>query len=151
MTTDTRPRAIIGVGREDRRDDGVGLVVARALTGERLPQDVETLEERAFGVSLAAELERFSAAVLVKAIRMGAEPGTVAVFSPDDLAEPQAAVLELSALSDYLSIGAMAFEAPRVWCIAVQPREIAPGTGLSLEVGHAVAEAVAKAKELLGG
>ena len=67
---------VVGVGNELRGDDGVGLVVARALEGT-LPKDVRVLECEGEPVSLLSAWEGCERTIVVDATQSGAQPGTI--------------------------------------------------------------------------
>jgi hydrogenase maturation protease len=74
------PRAsgtlVIGLGNEYRRDDAVGLVVARRLK-ERVPEHVRVVEESGDGAALIESWKDADAVILIDAVHSGAEPGTL--------------------------------------------------------------------------
>lgn len=67
-----------------KADDGVGPAVARALLDEPLPEGVRVMEIGIGGIHLVQELLRASADLLliVDAVDLGREPGTVLVQRP---------------------------------------------------------------------
>jgi hydrogenase maturation protease len=67
---------IIGLGNEYRRDDAVGLVVARRLR-EAAPASVSVMEETGEGASLLESWQDTDTVVLIDAVRSGAAPGMV--------------------------------------------------------------------------
>jgi len=76
MTARPSSICIIGVGNEYRRDDGVGIAVARRLR-ERFPAGVTILEESGEGAALIQAWEGAAWVMLVDAVRSGAPPGTI--------------------------------------------------------------------------
>ena len=72
-----RPRTlIIGLGNEYRRDDAVGLVVARRVR-EAAPESVRVLEESGEGAGLMESWQDADAVILIDAVHSGAKPGTI--------------------------------------------------------------------------
>ena len=67
---------VIGLGNEYRRDDAVGLVVARRLR-EAAPESVLVLEETGEGASLLESWQDADTVILIDAVQSGAAPGTV--------------------------------------------------------------------------
>jgi len=67
---------IIGLGNEYRRDDAVGLVVARRLK-EAAPAHVRVLEESGEGTALIESWKGADAVILIDALHSGAKAGTV--------------------------------------------------------------------------
>jgi hydrogenase maturation protease len=70
---------IIGVGSQERRDDGVGLLVARAMTAKNLAHTT-ILEESGEGGALLEAWKEAHAVILVDAVSSGAAPGTLHRF-----------------------------------------------------------------------
>lgn len=152
---ETVPRApvlVLGIGNELARDDGVGVIAARVLQQERLPDGVEVVEGGAGGFDLVFELEGRRRAIIIDAADMGAPPGTVRGFALDDV-ETELVTLHASlhqvGLPDVLEIARLVGPLPDVWIIGVQPKEVLPGFGLSPEVGRAIPEIVRKVREAL--
>ncbi len=75
---------MIGIGGP-RGDDAVGLHVARRLASEGLPPDVDHRLRDRPGLDLAEDLEGVGGAVLVDALRSGAEPGSVRAVAAETL------------------------------------------------------------------
>lgn len=138
------PVVIVGVGREDRRDAGLGVIAARVLQNEALGDQVEVVEASpGFGLVLA--LEGRERALVIVAARMGLEPGGMRLLSAEqldtELCEPVVSLGTLS-LADLMEVGGMTGDLPPIWVLAVQPEEVAPGTGLTVTVGQALPKAV---------
>lgn len=70
---------LIGIGNEYRRDDGVGLNVARALKGRSL-QAVTVVEHSGEGASLIELLSGRNFVILCDAVSSDAAPGTVSRY-----------------------------------------------------------------------
>src|SRR5690242_9288233 len=66
---------VIGVGNEYRRDDGVGLVVARRIRA--VAPGVRVREESGEGAALIEAWQGAEIAVLCDAVHAGAAPGTI--------------------------------------------------------------------------
>lgn len=132
---------VLGVGNELLRDEGVGVIAARAFGQETLPSNVDVVDGATGGLDLIFELEGFDQAIIIDAADMGLQPGTVRSFRLDEvqtaLATPIASLHEIS-LVDALEIGKLTGPMPEVRIVGIQPREIAPGTGLSPEIGAAI-------------
>ena len=67
---------VIGIGNEYRRDDGVGIAVARRLR-ERFLTKITVLEESGEGTALMDSWKGATWVMLLDAVRSGARPGTV--------------------------------------------------------------------------
>lgn len=67
-----------------RADDGIGVAVANELVAAPVPDDVEVLEVGIGGIHLVQRLlDPVDALVVVDAVDVGREPGTVVVIRPD--------------------------------------------------------------------
>lgn len=145
------PVVIVGVGREDRRDAGLGVIAARVLQSEALGDHVEVVEvSPGFGLVLA--LEGRERALVIVAARMGLEPGAARLLNAEQLdAELCEPVVSLGTLSfaDLMEVGGMTGDLPPIWVLAVQPEEVAPGTGLTVTVGQALPTVVEKVRAWL--
>jgi hydrogenase maturation protease len=143
---------IVGVGRERYMDDSVGLAVARRLLSEGLPDAVTVEESRTCGMELVPALDGAAWAIIIAALDLGEEPGTVRVFGGSDLEDGTVLIADKPgrpALVDVLELAAMADLAPEVTIVAVQPGEIAPGYEMTAPVQAAAEEATQEVRRLL--
>ena len=133
-----RPRTlIIGLGNEYRRDDAVGLVVARRLR-EAAPESVLVLEETGEGASLLESWRDADTVILIDAVRSGAKPGTVHRID----AQAQPIAKKFFRFSTHAFGVAEAVELaralgrlpPRLIVYGVEGRNFEAGVGLSPEV-----------------
>jgi hydrogenase maturation protease len=67
---------IIGIGNEYRNDDGVGLVIAKAIREKKLPS-VTVKEESGEGAALMEVWQGFENVIIVDAVSSGTKPGTI--------------------------------------------------------------------------
>jgi hydrogenase maturation protease len=74
---------VAGIGNLFLGDDGFGCAVAAALADMPLPEGVEVRDFGVRGLDLAYALAAYDAAVLVDAMPLGDEPGTVALIEPE--------------------------------------------------------------------
>jgi len=139
---------IIGVGNEHRRDDAVGLVVARRLK-EAVPEHVRVLEESGDAAALMESWKDADTVILIDAVRSGTEPGTLhrldahtqpiptRFFHCSTHAFGVAEAIELArALSQLPS---------RVIVYGIEGKTFEAGQGLSPEVEKATQEVVERA------
>lgn len=152
MTEAAVSTVVLGVGNELLRDEGVGVIAARALMQERLPAGVRVVEGGTGGFDLVFELAGHDRAIIIDAADMGAEPGAVRSFTLDEVETElveRVASLHQIGLPDVLEIGKLAGPMPEVRIIGIQPKEVAPGTGLTAEVGEAIPEVIAEVRRVL--
>jgi hydrogenase maturation protease len=136
---------IIGLGNQYRRDDAVGLIVARRLK-ERVPEHVQVLEESSDGVALMESWKHADAVILIDAVHSGAEPG---IFQRLD-AHRQPIPTEFSHCSTHAFSAAEAIELaralgqlpPRLIVYGIEGKTFEAGLGLSPEVERAVQKVV---------
>ncbi len=142
---------VLAVGNELSGDDGLGVHAIRALQSpERLaalPPDVELLDGGTAGLALLPAITGARALVVIDAVDVGAEPGSVHVLTGTDL---YANLVRLSVhqvgTSDLLAAARLAGGLPdQVVLIGVQPETIATG----LELSPAVAAALPAALDLV--
>ena len=144
---------IIGLGNEYRRDDAVGLVVARRLR-EAAPESVRVLEESGEGAGLMESWQGADAVILIDAVHSGAKPGTL--HRLDAHAQPIAK--KFFRVSTHAFGVAEAVELaralgrlpPRLIVYGVEGKSFEAGVGLSPEVEAAVQAVVERVLGELG-
>ena len=77
--------AIIGMGNPLMSDEGIGVRVVARLRESNLADDVDVLDLGTSAMSVLHELEGRSKVVFVDCAMMGAEPGTIHRFSPEEV------------------------------------------------------------------
>lgn len=138
----TQRLVVLGIGNEYRRDDGVGIAVAKALEG-RVPPGVLVLECEQEPTRLIDAWDGAEAALVVDAVGSGAEPGTLHRFDAGEGPIP-AGVFRSSThafgVGDAIELARALGRLPlRVVVYGVEGGEFAAGTGLSPAVDAAVA------------
>jgi hydrogenase maturation protease len=132
---------VVGVGNEYRRDDGVGLAVA-ALLRDRVPAGVEVVGCELEPSRLLDAWQGAQAALVVDAVRSGAEPGTLHRFDAGRSPVP-AAVFRSSThafgVGEAVELARALGTLPRrVVVFGVEGSEFAAGQGLTSRVEAAV-------------
>jgi len=136
---------IIGLGNEYRRDDAVGLVVARRLR-EAAPESVLVLEETGEGASLLESWQDAHTVILIDAVQSGAAPGTV--HRLDARAKPIAKKFfrfstHAFGLAEAVELArALGRLPPRLIVYGIEGKRFEAGVGLSPEVKAVVGEVV---------
>ena len=138
---------VIGVGNDYRRDDGVGLRVARALR-QRQVGCVSVLERTGEGAALMEAWQDAPAVILIDAVDSGGKPGTIHRFD----AHVETIPAEFFHYSTHAFGLAEAVEMarnlkqlpPRVVVYGVEGRDFTSGVGLSPEVEAAAQEMTAR-------
>lgn len=127
---------LMGIGNEQRADDGVGVFVARNLsTPGWLTLECHTAPESFTGV-VKRHLPDYL--VLVDAAELGLSPGSFRVIPPDEIKDASVGThsLPLSLLIEYLRSSV----SEEILFVGVQPKEICDGEGLSEEVERGARE-----------
>jgi hydrogenase maturation protease len=146
MDNPSHPRLkVIGVGNAWRGDDAVGLLVARRLREDPLPQ-VEVAECRGTVTAVQEAWNDAHAVIVVDAVVSGGRPGTIYRFNAHGAGVP----VELSrspsshgwGVAEALALGKVLQELPP-WLIiyGIEGQNFGPGQEVSQEVATAIPEA----------
>jgi hydrogenase maturation protease len=151
---------VAGIGNIFLGDDGFGVEVAARLAGVDVPDGVRVVDFGIRGVHLAYELlDGYDALVLIDAVPMGEEPGTVAIIEPDlapsgpaegdddgDGGDPGLGpTMDAHSMSPAVVLALLASlggHVDRVLVVGCEPSVIEEGIGLSAPVASAVDRAV---------
>lgn len=140
----TTTRSVVGVGSRVMRDDGVGFHAAEALRERSLPPETTVTHA---GTTAFLALEAMSGAdraIVVDALALDADPGTIREFR---LGDPNEATPEVTmhdfSFSDALAVGDAAYDLPEeIVLVGVVPAVLEPGLELSDPVAAALPELV---------
>jgi len=158
------PRRVLvaGIGNIFLGDDGFGVEVAARLAGCTLPAGVRVEDYGIRGVHLAYELlEGYDALVLVDAVPMGEEPGTVAVIEPEqgpradgrgEADDGPASALDAHSMNPAVVLGmleSLGGRVDRVLVVGCEPWVVDEGIGLSIPVADSVDRGVDAVLEAL--
>ncbi len=143
---DAATQAVVGVGSMVMGDDGVGYHAVEALADRPLPDDAIATHA---GTTAFLALEAMSGAdraVVVDALSLDDEPGTVREFRLTDPAEeaPEVTMHDFS-FGDALAVGDAAYDLPEeVLLVGAVPHSVEPRVGLSDPVEAALPELVSR-------
>lgn len=135
---------ILGIGNTLSGDDGLGVHAIQALRRPEilagLPPDVELLDGGTAGLALLPAISDARALVIIDAVDVSAEPGSVHVLTGADL---YASLVRLSVhqagAADLLAAARLTGTLPKLVVIAgIQPATIAAGVELSPAVAAAL-------------
>jgi hydrogenase maturation protease len=148
---------VAGIGNIFLSDDGFGVEVARRLAAEPMPLGVRVVDYGIRGVHLAYELlDGYDGLVLVDAVPMGEEPGTVAVIKPSLPARPgddgEGPVVDAHNMSPDVvlaTLSRLGGSIEHVYVVGCQPASLDEGMGLSAPVAEAVGTAVDLCRQLV--
>jgi hydrogenase maturation protease len=145
--------AIIGVGNLYRRDDAVGLHVARLLRRE-LPRSVRITEIGIDPMSLIEAWEGANIAIVIDAVSSGAGPGTVFRFNvcgqpiPSHLFHYSTHDLNVA---DAIELARALEKLPsRLVVYGIEGADFGDGTGMSSEVSEAARGVACSVQEYVG-
>lgn len=132
---------ILGVGNILMGDDGVGVRVLERLRELSLPVTVEPVDGGTAGADLVDILADRRKAIVIDAVDVGAEPGSIHRYEVDAWIEHAQQVISLHqvGLGQALSMVRLIGAAPREWVVfGVQIQTVEP----SLELSEPVAKSV---------
>jgi hydrogenase maturation protease len=156
------PTLVAGIGNVFLTDDGFGVEVAHWLSGRTLPDEVRVEDYGIRGIHLAYDLlEGYDNLVLVDAVPMGEQPGTLAVIEPEPATpsppSPEgfaAPIVDAHTMSPDLVLATLTRlggSVDRIVIVGCQPGSLDEGIGLSPAVQEAVAAAVDLCLEVVAG
>lgn len=138
---------VIGIGNPYRRDDGVGLAVAREVK-KQAGNDVAAIELGGEGAGLLEAWKDAEVVLVVDAVHSGAEPGTLHRMDATSHPLPAAmfrASTHAFSLGEAVELGRALGQLPRRLIVfGVEGNDFQAGTGLSRKVESAVPTAVEK-------
>ncbi len=132
---------VLGMGNLILSDDGVGVHALRALEMDpRLPPAVRLVDGGTFGTELVGFVAGAWRLVILDAVDVAAEPGTLIRVTGDELRDlPGAGGVHGLGAAELLSALRLLDEEPgEILLLGVQPGSTAPGTGLSPAVAAAL-------------
>jgi hydrogenase maturation protease len=147
---------VAGVGNVFLGDDGFGVEVVHRLRGVPMPERVDVADYGIRGVHLAYDLldDRFPTVILVDALPLPEDPGTLAVIEVDGddprwvtgpqelLDAPAADGHGMDPESVLRLVRGLGGRIPRVLVVGCRPAVLDEGVGLSAPVRAALDEAV---------
>jgi hydrogenase maturation protease len=147
-----RPVLVLGVGNALLGDDGAGLLVLAELErgADKWGSQVEFLDGGTQGLALLGSIAGRRVLLVLDAVALGAEPGTVHVLRGWSHAGGRASTAHESNVAELLQTSMLLGECPQqVTVIGIEPARNATGMGLSDAVAKAVGEAVEAARREL--
>ena len=135
---------IMGIGNVLRADDGFGSAVIDALSPIELPENIELLDAGTPGFELVLTMQGYDRVIVIDAADMDCQPGTVRVFTPDEVRLKSGdlylrGTLHYAGLAEALNLGAALNLLPAaITIIGIQPVNIDWIAGLSAPVAEAI-------------
>lgn len=153
MTDGRAPVLVLGLGNLLLSDDGVGLQLLEALSQETRGDDVEFVDGGTQGLALLPYLSDRQSVLVLDAIGLGAEPGTVYVLRNDEVTRLPARRADSAHEGNGLELLATARLLGEYWSelavVGVQPAPLKTGIGLTPEVAAGARRALDEARKLL--
>lgn len=150
---ETPPILVLGLGNLLLSDDAVGLRLLQELAGETSSQDVEFVDGGTQGLALLPHLADRQAVLVLDAIGLGAEPGTVHMLCGEDVRRLRSRRSETAHEGNGLTLLETARlvgeKLPNLVVIGVEPARVRTGVGLSPEVVVGARRALRQAKHVL--
>ena len=144
---------VAGIGNIFFADDGFGVEVARRLSCEPLPPNVEVVDVGIAGLHLAYRLlDGYDLVIAVDAVTRGAAPGTLFVVEPsldDGVGRADAHSVDLPSV--FAMVRAMGGTLGRVVVVGCEPAELEERMGLSAVATAAVEPAMRRVRQLAEG
>jgi len=144
---------IIGVGNLDRGDDAIGLLVVRSIAGY-IPPDIDVLENRGDVTALVTALESTENAVVIDAVRSGAEPGTIHTFDAAGGPLPTGCFrcsTHAFGLAEAIELTRSLGRLPRTLRVyGVEGRDFSTGAALSKGIGEAIENTAERVRDYAG-
>lgn len=145
---------VIGIGNAFRRDDGVGLVVARQLRDLTLP-GVTVLEQGGEGLSLMEAWGDADRVIVIDAVSSGSEPGHIHRFEVVDQELPDifsGRSTHAFGLAEAIELARQLQRLPAQLVVyGIEGNSFEHGVGLSVEVDEAVVILVEQFAHALDG
>jgi hydrogenase maturation protease len=152
MNTSPSPRLkVIGVGNAWRGDDAVGLLVARRLMADQLPQ-VEIVECRGTVTAVREAWNDAAGVIVIDAVVSGGLPGAIYRFNDHGGGVPAQLSRSPSShgwgVAEALALGQLFQELPPYLIIyGIEGQNFGPGQEVSQEVAATIPEAVRRLRQ----
>ena len=134
----TEKKLIIGLGNVLLGDEGVGVRCVEYLKSRGLGKDIKIVDGATLGLGLLEEINGFEKVVLVDAVDMGKEPGSISSFSAEQiLTVPNSEKFSLHeiGITDVVQLGKkIGYNFGNVRIVGIQPKDVSRGDSLSEKV-----------------
>ena len=134
-----KPTLIICLGNPLMRDEGIGIRLASELSTQLADHpDVDVLDLGTGGLTVIHAIEGRKKVVFVDCALMGEPPGTIRRFTPEEVRSKKVKTrysLHEGDLLNTLELSRNLGECPDdITIFGIEPRQVAPGEGLSEEL-----------------
>ncbi len=128
---------VIGIGNLLLMDEGIGVHTINELEKHDLPKSIEIYDGGTGGFKLIDLMHGAARVIFIDAVETGKLPGTVTIFSSDDIHSiynKKKYSLHDTDLMEVVKMTEMLDNPPRIEIVGIQPKIINYGTTLSKEL-----------------
>jgi hydrogenase maturation protease len=134
---DNNKIVVIGIGNLLLMDEGIGVHTINELEKHDLPRNIEIYDGGTGGFKLIDLMHGAARVIFIDAVETGKAPGTVTIFSPEDvhsIYNKKKYSLHDTDLMEVIKMAEMLGDPPRIEIVGIQPKTISYGTTLSKEL-----------------
>lgn len=144
---------VLGVGNVLLRDEGVGVVVARALADDpSIPPDTEIVDGGTLGLDLLPMIGDAGALIMIDAVNLRSAPGTIRILRGDELhvALAQHVSPHQVGVNDLVALARLTGTLPAKFAlVGIQPEAVEVGLQLTPHVEAALPAAIQAVRDEL--
>lgn len=141
---------IIGIGNLLYSDERIGVHVVNELKGKTLPSNVKVFDCGTNGIAVLEAMDGAEKAIIVDAVSSGKEPGTIHIYTVEELAKMDGRLFKLVSLHQFDLIAALelaritnAYKIPtKIVIIGVEAKSLKYSMELSDEVKKAIPKVI---------
>ncbi len=148
--SDNSKMVVIGIGNLLLMDEGVGVHTINELEKHDLPLNVEIYDGGTGGFKLIDLMHGAARVMFIDAVEAGKEPGTVTVFSSDDvhsIYNNKKYSLHDTNLMEVIKMTELLDNPPRIEIVGIQPKIIDYGITLSKELTDSMSNIISTVLE----
>ncbi len=132
---------IIGYGNTLRGDDGIGPIIIERLTHSNMDNRADFIDGGVDGLTLIDHLDIYTHVLIIDAVNMSMEPGTIKLFSQNDVVvnmkEDSLSTHGLGLPAVFEIIKGLGIKRD-IMILGIQPETISMGEGFSLKVSEQI-------------
>jgi len=137
--------AVIGIGNLLLMDEGIGVHTINELEKHDLPESIEIYDGGTGGFKLIDLMHGAARVILIDAVETGKAPGTVTIFSAEEVRSiynKKKYSLHDTDLMEIIKMTEMLGNPPMIEIVGIQPKTINYGTILSKELAGSMSNIV---------
>ena len=136
---------VVGIGNLLLMDEGIGVHTINELEKHDLPLNVDIYDGGTGGFKLIDLMHGATRVIFIDAVETGKSPGTVTIFSPEDVRpiyNKKKYSLHDTDLMEVIKMTELLDDPPRIEIIGIQPQTINYGTTLSKELTNSMPDII---------